>query len=168
MAIKCRITPEPRIEVDAFVSCPNLGVKGPVIFVIDTGSPVTSLGHRDAIAMNLQVASLSRSHRPVMGIGGFAQTFEIPDVDIILSGGGDQAYCRLGIIYYHRPVKRKKTKTDGVLVYHEDAVSAAPSIMGFDAFRAMQLVLETDFTTDAVLKPRTTTAPLEAGKSSKS
>jgi hypothetical protein len=154
LPIPCRITPEKRIEVDGYFVCQGLGVKGPIVFLVDTGSTTSSLGHKDAMAMNLKGQSLNPSRETVVGIGGFAASYEVPEVDIIIMGGGDQETCHLPFVLYHRPVKRKKSKTKGPFKYEGETVAASPSILGFDALTSMRLILETDFENYAVLRKR--------------
>ena len=153
MVVPCRISPDRRIEVDGYIVCQSLGVKGPVVFTVDTGSKVTSVGHKDAMGMSIRVAQLNPTRETVVGIGGFAASYELPDVDIIFRAG-DGATCRLRTAYYHRPVKKKKVKSKGPMRYERESVAAAPSILGMDAIVAMRLVLETDAETYAVLRDR--------------
>jgi hypothetical protein len=90
-----------------------------------------------------------------VGVGGFSVTYEIPQVDIILTGGGDQAYCRLETVYFHKRVKRRRRRRKGPTVYEREAIAAAPSILGYDAMAKMRLVLEIDFEADrAVLRSK--------------
>jgi len=153
VVIKCRVTSDRRIEVDGYLVCQALRIKGPVIFVVDTGSSVTSIGHKDAMGMKIRVRELRSSPEKVAGIGGFAISYELSDVDIIVRDG-DQFSCRLRTVFYHKPSTKKKVKTKGPMRYESESVSASPSILGMDAISAMRLVLETDGETYAILRPR--------------
>lgn len=103
--------------------------------------------------MGIKVTQLYRSHETVVGIGGFAVSYELPDVDIILREG-DGASCRLPTVFYHKPVKKKKVKTKGPMRYEWEQAAVAPSILGMDAIAAMRLILETDGESYAALRAR--------------
>ena len=109
---------------------------------------MTSLGQKDAEAMGLDARDLMHARQQFVGIGGFSVSYEIPDVDIIVSGGGEQAVCHLETVYLHRKVKRKKTRRRGPMVYEGEAVAAAPSILGYDALAKTRFKLEIDFAED--------------------
>jgi len=136
-----------KLEIDGFVFCNKQGVQGAVTFLIDTGSGMTSIGEKEALAMGLHAKDLPRhTGPPIVGIGGKGDAFVIGDTTIILSPNETNEFiCTDHTIHYLKTKKYKRVKRKGGFRYAEQAISRAPSILGMDVLKKMGLILHLDW-----------------------
>jgi hypothetical protein len=132
MPITLRLTTDGRIEVEAYLSSPLYHVKGPVTFMLDTGSQKTVLGPRDAETLGFLVASFPPySGHPLFGVGGKGRPFDVGRCQIVL---GTADLVDEEEVLYFAPEKevRLKTHEGGGRRERRRRVYALPSILGTD------------------------------------
>ena len=119
--------------------------KGPVTFMLDTGSQKTILGPRDAKTLGFPVASLpSYIGRPLFGIGGRRRPFDAGLCQIVL---GDAELVDDEEMLYFAPEKEVKLKTREGGGRHERRrrTFALPSILGTDILLRNGCILRLDW-----------------------
>lgn len=146
MRIPLRILSDGKLELDAYAICGMTRKSGPVTFIVDTGSEVSSIGEKDVKSLGLESKDLAKYvGRPIAGIGGRAKTLVVKDVTVIFGlGQGEEIIVPGRDFLYHKPVKHKKRRRRGVQRYEEVAVIRTPSIMGMDLLKNMGLALYYD------------------------
>lgn len=124
------------VEVDMHVVCGLSRRSGPVRFIVDTGSVVSSLGEKDIRSLGLSSKDLAPYHgRPIVGIGGRARTRLVKDITIVF-GAGEVILTDIELLY-HMPRREGRKRTPGT---HE-TLRRAPSILGMDLLRALDMAL---------------------------
>ena len=133
MRFPLTVTSSMRLELDAFVVFAEYGKRGPVTFMIDTGSQVSSIGEKDIRALEVEPKWFQRyTGPPIVGIGGRARTLVIPNVTLILTSEDGEQEIHPGYEFlYHQPRREKKRRRRGVQVYEEKAVLRAPASSGW-------------------------------------
>ena len=145
MSIALRLTTDGRIEVEAYVSSKRYSAKGPVTFMIDTGSQKTILGPRDAETLGFPVASLPPyAGRPLFGIGGRGRPLDAGLCQIVL---GDADLVDDEEMLYFAPEKdvKLKTRQGGGLRERRRRTFALPSILGTEILLRNRCVLRVDW-----------------------
>lgn len=96
--------------------------------------------------MGIEAKHLERyTDRPVVGIGGKADTFVIRDAIVILGiDEGSEKIMQIKELLYHPGERYKKRKTKGAMVYEREALVRHPSILGMDLLRESELKLVVD------------------------
>ena len=121
------------VELDTHVVCGLSRKSGPVRFIVDTGSVVSSLGEKDIRSLGLSSRDLARYHgRPVVGIGGRARTRLVKDITIVFGAG--EAILTDIELPYHMPVREGRKRA-------RETVRSMPSILGMDLLRALDMAL---------------------------
>ena len=121
------------VELDTHVVCGLSRKSGPVRFIVDTGSVVSSLGEKDIRSLGLSSRDLARYHgRPVVGIGGRARTRLVKDITIVF-GAGEAILTDIELLY-HMPVRERRKRA-------RETVRSIPSILGMDLLRALDMAL---------------------------
>ncbi|MCK4366372.1 MAG: hypothetical protein KAW84_00300 [Thermoplasmata archaeon] len=124
------------VELDTHVACGLSRKCGPVRFIVDTGSVVSSLGEKDVRSLGLSSRDLARYHgRPIVGIGGRTRTRLVKDITIIF-GAGEVILADIELLY-HMPVREGRKRALGT----RDSVRRAPSILGMDLLMALNMAL---------------------------
>lgn len=103
------ILTEKGYETIATIACPGILSSRALHFVIDTGSTLSFLGHKDAIQAGLDFDSLPTYGKPVAGFGGSADARHIRGIVFIYLDFGGQLHeveLEEGILVY-RPAKTK-------------------------------------------------------------
>lgn len=146
MKIPIRIVSD-MLEIDAYVICNKYNKRGPVTFIIDTGSPISSLGEKDAMALGLNAKDfLHYTGTPIGGIGGKAVTYLIEDVTLVLGiGTGSETFCPNETLYYYKGKEYRKTARKGGKIYERESILRAPSIFGTDMMKKYGMMLHLDF-----------------------
>ena len=124
------------VELDTHVVCGLSRKSGPVRFIVDTGSVVSSLGEKDIRSLGLSSRDLTRYHgRPVVGIGGRARTRLVKDITIVF-GAGEAILTDIELLY-HMPVREGRKRARET----RETVRSMPSILGMDLLRALDMAL---------------------------
>lgn len=146
MKIPIRIVSD-MLEVDAYAICNKYNKRGPVTFIIDTGSPISSLGEKDVMALGLDVKDFPHyTGTPIGGIGGKAVTYVIEEVTLVLGiVTGSETFCPNETLYYHKGREYRKTVRKEGKVYERESLFRTPSILGTDMMKKYGMVLHLDF-----------------------
>lgn len=143
MKLPLRVLPEGRLEIDAYAISGISRKSGTVTFIVDTGSEISSLGEKDVRSLGLESRDFEKYvGRPIAGIGGKAKTLVVRDVTIIFkTKEGEDLILPGHDFLYHKPTKYKRRKTKGVQRYEHVAIFRAPSILGMDLLKKLNLAL---------------------------
>lgn len=124
------------VELDTHIACGLSRKCGPVRFIVDTGSVVSSLGEKDIRSLGLSSRDLVRYHgRPIVGIGGRARTRLVKDIAIVF-GTGEVILADIELLY-HMPVREGRKRAPGT----HGTLRRVPSILGLDLLRALDMAL---------------------------
>ena len=113
-----------RPMIEGFVDIPSLGLRGFILFLIDTGSDGTVLMPKDAAQLKINYKKLTKRHA-VLSAGG-------PILNHICSVKA--SFAVLGQTEYEYDVMVGLPK-------HSSALMAAPSILGLDILNRWQISL---------------------------
>lgn len=145
MAVLLRVEADGRIVADAYLISEDHGVRGPIAFIVDTGSQRTILGPRDAETIRFPVRQFPPYRGPpLVGIGGKGRPFDAGACQIVL---GDAEIVATEQLLYFKPERetRFRTRRGGGRRERRERVYIIPSLLGTDVFRRNRLVLEADF-----------------------
>ena len=70
---------EKGIETVATFTCPGRRISKVIHFILDTGSGLSFLGHKDALQADIDFDNLPQYGKPVAGFGGAADARHIPE-----------------------------------------------------------------------------------------
>ena len=146
MPIALRLTTDGRIVVDGYLSSVLYGARGPISFLLDTGSQRTILGPRDAETMGFPVDAFPwYAGPPLFGIGGKAGAFAVGPCQIVL---GDADLVADEDVLYFAPEREVRHRTRGG-GRHEarERMFALPSILGTDILMRNECSLHVDWRT---------------------
>lgn len=88
MKVKGFIGPDFQPYISGYLFCPTLGDTAvPIWFLIDTGAETTTILQGDVKRIGLDRIKLKKAEHQAYGIGGFATTYELPDVTIVFEIG---------------------------------------------------------------------------------
>ena len=140
-----RYTSDLRVEVDGYLSSRQHGVRGPITFVVDTGSHRTILGPRDAAALGFPTGEFPRySGLPLFGIGGKGVPLDAGPCQIVL---GDAEIVDDEPVLFFAPEREEKIRSKGGGARQERRVRtfALPSLLGCAFLERNRCVLTVDF-----------------------
>ncbi len=112
--------------------------------MVDTGSDLSSIGEKDLSSLELDFKDLERYRdRPVVGIGGKADTFVMRDVTVIVGLGTslEKIVELRELLVYRGHRYKKRRRRMGAKVYTREAITRYPSIMGMNLLKELELTL---------------------------
>src|SRR5205809_3779527 len=109
MVVALSVTTDGRVEVTGYISSERHGARGPVTFVVDTGSQRTILGARDAEQLRFPTGGFSSyTGPPLVGVGGKGRPLSVGPCQIVL---GDAEIVGSVEVLYFAPQKETRTRS---------------------------------------------------------
>ena len=145
MVVALSVTTDGRVEVTGYISSERHGARGPVTFVVDTGSQRTILGARDAEQLRFPTGGFSSyTGPPLVGVGGKGRPLSVGPCQIVL---GDAEIVGSVEVLYFAPQKETRTRSRaaGPRLERRERSFVVPSLLGTDVLRANRCVLEVDY-----------------------
>lgn len=126
----------PAPSIAAEVESRTLGIRRPLIFLIDTGASVTVLLDRDVERLGIDWDSLARAKRQLGGIGGFVETRIIKDPRLFFKTSRGETVKERAVLYAVRHDMRlldERTRRSVMLM---------PSLLGRDILEKYRVVYD--------------------------
>lgn len=147
MVIELKVTTDGRVEITGYISSERYTVKGPITFMVDTGSQRTILGAKDAATLDFPTNKFpAYTSPPLMGIGGKGKPFDVGPCQIVL---GDAELVETEQVIYFMPQRETRFRTSGGGARREkrERTFAVPSLLGTDLLRRNRCKLYVDYAT---------------------
>ena len=145
MVVALSVTTDGRVEVTGYISSERHGARGPVTFMVDTGSQRTILVARDAEQLRFPTDGFSSyTGPPLIGVGGKGRPLSVGPCQIVL---GDAEIVGSVEVLYFAPQKETRTRSRaaGLRLERRERSFVVPSLLGTDVLRANRCVLEVDY-----------------------
>ena len=145
MPVALSVRTDGTVVVTGYISSERYEAKGPITFLVDTGSQRTILGPRDAEMLRFPTSRFPPyTGSPLMGIGGKGKPFDVGPCQIVL---GDAEIVDTVPVLYFMPEKETRVRTRGGGLRREtrERVFAIPSLLGVDILLRNQCTLQVDY-----------------------
>ncbi len=126
----------PAPSIAAEVESQTLGIRRPLVFLIDTGASVTVLLDRDVERLGIDWDGLARAKRQLGGIGGFVETRVIKDPQLFFkTSRGETVKERVAVYAVRHDLRLLDRRT-------RRSVMLMPSLLGRDILENYKLVYD--------------------------
>ncbi len=136
-----------QIEITGFVTTRKPGARGAVVFIIDTGSNVSSLGEKDLSGMGLRFSDLEWYTGPPVGVvgGRTVETRVVLDPVVILGiESGYEKIIQMKELLAHKGTREKRRGRKGPKINDQEVVHRSPSILGMNLLEKLKMILVVD------------------------
>lgn len=124
--------------IGAYLICPLLGEKAfPILFLVDTGASITTILAGDAKRIGINYKKLKKSKLPTIGIGGFTDTYELPDVTLVFEKEKGEGRER-----FHA---ERLEKIDVVKQKEDEKFKLPISVLGTDVLSRFKVTYDKDY-----------------------
>ena len=132
---------EDKLQVNSILKCPLFRLYGQVVFIVDTGSPLTMLSEGDALKLKVPIGNLRDSpiDRKHIYMGGSISEIKLIPKQLDLVFKDDQS--KAASVTLPNICVALSTKHDN---RHKQIAQGSPSIMGLDFLRDNGFTLVVD------------------------